>query len=133
MQDGYLNKCKECAKKDTRKNWKDKQDYYREYDRLRATLPHREALYREYQKTKKGKSVHKKSHEKWKENNPEKYAAHILVNNKVRSGEILKKPCKKCGSRKSQAHHKDYSKPLLVTWLCSKCHSFVHRLERLKK
>lgn len=39
---------------------------------------------------------------------------------------VKKLPCKVCGDKKTQAHHHDYSKPLDVTWLCSKHHSETH-------
>lgn len=43
----------------------------------------------------------------------------------VRCGKIERQPCA-CGAEKAQAHHADYSKPLEVTWLCSKCHGLAH-------
>jgi hypothetical protein len=49
----------------------------------------------------------------------------------VESGKI-KKPtnCECCQkpSNKLEGHHKDYSKPLDVIWLCPPCHGYTHRL-----
>lgn len=44
----------------------------------------------------------------------------------VRVGRVKKMSCEKCGDKKSQAHHKDYSKPLDVVWLCRKHHENLH-------
>lgn len=36
--------------------------------------------------------------------------------------------CSKCGKCCiTQGHHEDYSKPFNVVWLCSRCHSDLHR------
>lgn len=45
----------------------------------------------------------------------------------VRSGRLVPLPCNRCGSTKgrrghTEAHHKDYSKPLEIEWLCTLCH-----------
>jgi hypothetical protein len=42
----------------------------------------------------------------------------------ISDGTLVQQPCEKCGKRKSEAHHDDYSKPLDVHWLCR----FHHRL-----
>ncbi len=47
----------------------------------------------------------------------------------VRVGKI-EKPllCENCNEEKRlEAHHSDYAKPLLVVWLCCKCHTGLHR------
>ena len=40
--------------------------------------------------------------------------------------------CSHCGDRTDglHAHHRDYSKPLAVLWLCPLCHGKEHRMER---
>jgi hypothetical protein len=55
---------------------------------------------------------------------PERVAARRAVLDAKSKG-TLKVPskCSDCGKKaKVQAHHKDYSKPLDVTWLCDQCH-----------
>lgn len=64
---------------------------------------------------------------KWNAKNPLGYRAHYLVTNAVRDGRLKKTPCVICGTDKRvHGHHKDYSKPLDVTWLCTQCHQRVH-------
>lgn len=43
----------------------------------------------------------------------------------LRRGKIKRQPCQVCGRVQSQPHHKDYSKPLEVIWLCSDHHQQV--------
>lgn len=45
----------------------------------------------------------------------------------IKVGKLVRLPCEKCGSPKSEAHHEDYSKPLVVKWLCRRHHGEVHR------
>lgn len=52
--------------------------------------------------------------------------AHEAVGNALRYGMLEKRPCERCGNHKAVAHHEDYSKPLDVTWLCTKCHAARH-------
>lgn len=54
--------------------------------------------------------------------------ARRVLNSAVRSGSV-KRPCRceECGrSRPVHGHHRDYSKPLVVNWLCSECHGRQH-------
>lgn len=133
MKDGYLNKCKICTMNDSNENRKANVEYYKLYDRARANLAHRVKARKEYAKTEAYKISCKKRNKKWIENNKEKRAAHVILNNRLRDGKIKKENCKLCGSNKSQAHHKDYSRPLDVQWYCASCHKFKHKVIELKK
>jgi hypothetical protein len=122
--------CKECRKEGVRANRKKNIEYYREFDRKRAMLPHRVAAREAYKKTDAGKKSIKKSQEKWKKNNLLKRAANVMVGNAVRDGKLLKpKKCSCCGKRSSMihGHHDDYYKPLEVRWLCTNCHTKWHK------
>lgn len=52
--------------------------------------------------------------------------ARSYANVYQRRGKLKKRPCERCGSEKAEKHHKDYRKPLDVTWLCRPCHMAVH-------
>lgn len=45
----------------------------------------------------------------------------------VAKGTLKKEPCENCGNPKAEIHHYDYNKPMLVSWLCKKCHAEWHR------
>lgn len=66
-------------------------------------------------------------------NNREKQRAHWKVYNAIKTGELTPQPCEKCGEQRAFAHHDDYEKPLVVRWLCHKCHMGWHAKERKDK
>lgn len=116
MADGHLGKCKECAKKDAHEIRLGRIDYYREFDLMRANLPHRKELHR------LTANNHKSSH-------PERYHARNAVGHAIRDGKLNKPSCcTQCGrsDKVIHAHHHDYSKPLEVEWLCIACHFALH-------
>ncbi len=133
MVDGHLNKCKVCAKKDTRLNYIKNIDKYKEYDRSRAMLPHRVTARTIYQATEAGKLSIRKSNQRWKKDNPLKQQAYWKLWNKILYGKITKKPCLVCGEIKVQGHHWNYKYPFWVFWLCSKHHSRLHKLKMSRK
>lgn len=60
---------------------------------------------------------------------PVKDAARATVIRAIKYGR-LERPskCSRCGGGgRIDAHHQDYSKPLIVDWLCSTCHGKQHR------
>jgi len=110
MKDGFLGKCKECAKDDMHKNRQNNLERYRAYDRERGG---RQTL--EYQRN-------------YRRANPEKYSAHQKLAYAVRTGRLVRPPtCERCPSKKVHGHHDDYTKPLKVMWLCAVCHKQRHK------
>lgn len=105
--------CKACHKEAMRRN-RLKNPEVQERERKRAKLPHRRATARRVAVL-------------WREENPEAYKAQTKVGNAIRDGKLKRCPCTICGTTKHvHAHHKDYSKPLDVTWLCARCHHRLH-------
>lgn len=127
MADGHLNKCKECTKADTRANYAENVDQYREYERTRATLDHRVEARKAYAATDRGRDAARRGSRAFAQRNPIKYAAKNACSNAIRDGRLIRQPCEVCGKEKAQAHHDDYSKPLEVRWLCTKHHAAWHR------
>jgi hypothetical protein len=61
-----------------------------------------------------------------------KRAARVAVWNAIRLGKLAKGPCEQADSSCSgpaQAHHDDYTQPLVVRWLCRSHHARTHRGE----
>lgn len=119
MSDGKLNKCKECTKKDVSNYSIKNNEKIKIYEKKRS-------------QTIKRKLLNNKNTKQWRKLNPEKWSAQVKVNNAIRSGYLLKKTCEVCGKTKAHAHHDDYSKPLVVIWLCPLHHKERHKLLSLK-
>lgn len=130
MGDGHLNKCKECTKIDVSQNYRENRDHYIDYERSRASLPHRVEARKVYAKTSAGLASGLLSKKRWDENNPKKKGASNAVSNAVSSGRLFKPDsCEDCGTSEARihGHHDDYDKPLDVRWLCPACHSAWHK------
>lgn len=111
MADGLLGKCKECTKKDVKKD-REESEHAREYDRIRA-------------KTKTRKILVAKLQRKRRAEHPEKNKAYMKVYRAIKKGILTRENCF-CG-QKAEAHHDDYSKPLDVKWLCKRHHEKRHQ------
>lgn len=68
------------------------------------------------------------SRKAYRDKNPLKIKAHLLLNRAISKGEVIKKPCCVCGNSKAYGHHTDYHKPLDVMWLCGEHHRAWHRI-----
>lgn len=110
MSDGYLNKCKECTKKDSynRRHKSESREKILAYDRARGNRQKPEYL------------------KEYREKYPKKYKAHNLVNNAIRKKYLIAEPCEICGNENTHGHHDDYDKPLNVRWLCPEHHKEWH-------
>lgn len=130
---GVTSRCKECHKREVRKNRAANVEYYRAYDAKRfQEQPQRRAGNDRYATTLDGKASCAAAKAKWALENPEKRAAHHALKNAIRSGSIEKpKECSRCGNiprrRDLHGHHEDYEKPLEVEWICAKCHTGEHK------
>jgi hypothetical protein len=118
MADGRLGKCKGCTKLDMRIDRQTK-PRVREYDRQRASLPHRKALA-------------KRILAGWNAKYPDRDKAQAAAGNAQRAGRLQKPElCEGCGlPKRLEKHHHDYSKPLLVVWLCKPCHAIADKIRR---
>jgi hypothetical protein len=114
MGDGHLNKCKQCAKNDVNKHRIENIEHIREYDRNRGKNIERIKLSSEVTRA-------------WRAEDARRQIAHSRVARAIKSGELVRQPCIRCGETKSLAHHEDYDKPLDVMWLCQPCHKQRHK------
>lgn len=129
MGDGLLGKCKDCTKADV----KVRITVVQQDPVWRATERARCRLKEENRRLAGLASPSKQStRRQWRLANPHKHKAHNAASNAVRCGKLIPaKNCEDCGQMsKLQKHHEDYSKPLDVDWLCTKCHGIRHRKDR---
>ena len=115
MSDGHLGKCKYCTKKDV------KERYYNPESRKKI-IAYEKKRFQSPERKKKIKIYQEKRMLKF----PGKYKAYNKTRYAIRVGRLIKEGCEICGDNKSQAHHKDYRKPLDVMWLCRKHHLEQH-------
>ena len=133
---------KECTKCKTKKGLLDFHKDRRRPDGLRGWCKtcdaeqdrtyahsHKEEI-AEKQRTPEGKAAHCRKNWKYRKDNPEKIKAHSAVQYAIAAGKLERSIfCEECGlPAKTQGHHEDYSQPLDVDWLCTKCHTELHSI-----
>ena len=112
MADGRINKCKVCARKDTRERYGATRDARHAYERERSKRPERKAYKSDAARD-------------YRERERAKYVARYTLGNAIRDGRIKRMPCEVCGGF-AEGHHEDYSRPLDVRWLCFAHHRAEH-------
>ena len=122
-------RCKECVRSSVSAYRLANVDRIRQYDKFRASQPHRVAARAEYQKTPMFSESHKKANNKWMRAHPDRKRAHSLLEKALMRGKLTRWPCMVCGAAKVEGHHPDYSRPLDVVWLCPGHHREVHAME----
>lgn len=55
-----------------------------------------------------------------------KQAVRFVTRTYVKVGRLPHLRCQRCGSKKSEIHHPDYSKLFDIVWLCRRCHAKEH-------
>jgi hypothetical protein len=124
--DGYLNRCKDCVKARVKTHRQANLERIREYDRKRGQQEDRKAAAR-------GRAARYKDRQqayldRYYQRRPEAKVAHDAVKVALKSGQLTRLPCERCGTKALvQAHHDDYTKPLEVQWLCPAHHGERHR------
>jgi hypothetical protein len=95
-----------------------------------------EYLRRWYRKEMQDPQGRERLRERWRDSastpDPTANKARYDLNHAVRDGRITPaESCEDCGHDFSRwmrhAHHHDYTEPLHVAWLCSRCHGVRHR------
>lgn len=141
----YRDKVIETVKKYTGKN-KDKirvyQKKYRKLNKEKKKIYAQQYFVKNRERDREKNQLRKK---KWQKKHAEKlrlynqeYQKHYrdLEENRIKSNArqrainntIQPEKCQICGIKtKLERHHKDYSKPLEVVFLCKRCHGKLHR------
>jgi hypothetical protein len=115
MGDGFLGKCKTCARADVAANRLARLDYYRAYDRERAKAP-------------KKKAQISLIVARWRKADPRRQKAH---NAAARLHRDPPAECERCKEPKRlEKHHPDYDQPELIEWVCKPCHTIADRERR---
>ncbi len=113
--DGFQYQCKECRNK-----------FFRNYRKENSI-----ALKPKYEKWRESSKPARVLREQRNPRCKIRAKTNSIVSKAVRIGELTKPDsCSECGKMVAghglQGHHKDYSMPLEIIWLCVACHCQVH-------
>lgn len=133
-----VDKCKQRKKDWSTKN-KEKIDAYRKEHREEKRIT--DSKYRNSHKEEI--KQYRIDNREWKRNYIKKYREKDITKTKdtcrwktaylVKKGIIIKNCCEICGDIKSETHHKDYTNPFDIIWLCPKHHTALHNFIKNQK
>jgi hypothetical protein len=113
------------------KNWREKNpEHVSEYNLAWRRANPKAAVRRATRWAKKHPDRVKDARSRWRDRYPDRYRAHYLLESAIKSGRVVKPDTCPCGAPNPHGHHPDYSKPLMVVWLCRDCHNKLHRDDR---
>ena len=126
MADGHLSFCKDCVK--ARIKIYDKQPYVMQRDRERRRGG-KDAKHVAKAKERNASTDTTEYKRKWNRENRNKRYAQGVAGRALKSGDLVKPDkCEWCSLKtdKLAKHHPNYTEPLRVIWLCTKCHGKAH-------
>ena len=123
----HRSECMSCTNARSQKYKDLNEDKIRAYTARRSKMPEAQQYQKEWERSESGRAFQARQREKHSVKN----FAKSTVNNAIRDGRMARLSCLSCGSRKTEAHHEDYSKPLDVIFYCKTHHTARHR--ELKK
>jgi len=104
---GYNGWCRDCMRLWKRKN--------------------PEKVNRKYPLSPEQREKNRRAAAVYRAENREKIRAHQAVKSAITAGLLIPPAsCPACHGARPEAHHEDYSRPLEVWWLCSRCHKRLH-------
>lgn len=116
MRGGLLTVCKECVRARVKAYYRRTHEARLDYEHVRTRRP-------------RDRKRRLESQRKYRARHHEKVIARSKLGYAIRKGHIKRGPCAVCGSKKTEGHHWDYSKPYDVIWLCFTHHrAFEGRL-----
>jgi len=136
---GRAGSCKACeksyrnnagAQSHVAKQRKESKDKWRQNPQNKEKMAAHRKVYKQQPEVKAARREQERIHRlKASPEEALKSRARDALNYSIRYGYLVRKPCFICGSLPSDAHHKDYSKPLDVVFLCRNHHIVAHRHE----
>ena len=129
----YISRCKEWCKKNEDRLKKTQKIYYESH---KAKNKKKNRIYK-HNYYKRNKTKVDKANKEWRKKNPDKVYSYTKKQrqrnpekSRARKAAFKKIPipkgqlCQRCNKKlATERHHKDYSKPLEVELLCTKCHN----------
>lgn len=111
--------CKACKCAATRAYRLANLEACRESDRIRRARPERRQML-------------DISNRKWRQANRDRMSAHNKANRASLEAPVACEGCGRNGAR-LEKHHPDYSKQLLIVWLCKPCHAIADKIRRIQE